>query len=702
MEGQDMYNITANQQNGAINISWNGEDTINGLRPCVVTNDTTHELTLETFSLDSAEYRSDDAYVNLTFRAFKGAVLFRIYAEIQSGFLDPLMGIKLHIDNLGNIKGLMANYLYKDWWTRPWFDTDVTKLPPHTQSLVWKTESVYHHILPICDSVFRNEISGSSEGIDIMLSSYDVGYRVADTLTFALASDTDPFELVRASAYAGLKSLNEPGKPIEERLYPTPFEYLGWCSWDAFYHDVSEDGLLEKAKEFEKKDIPVRWFIIDDGWSEVKERELVSFEADNTKFPFGLGSVINKLKEQYGIDFVGVWQAFTGYWDGIAKDSQLAMQFKENLYETKAGKLIPYPDVNKGFPFWNAWHSYLASQGVDFVKVDNQSSLINFVHYNIAVAKAASGMHDALEASVGLNFGGLMINCMGMAQEDLWHRKSSGISRSSDDFIPRVDGSFKEHALQNAYNSYIYGNFIWGDWDMWWTSHPEAVNNAVLRAISGGPIYVSDPVGSTSKEVLKPLMLLDGRILRCKRPGMPTADCLFADPKHNNVPLKIWNKAGNSGIIAAFNINADGNVVRGDIKAADIPGLKAPLIAVYEHFSQSVSVIKQDEAIDFELADNALALYQLVPINGGRAVLGLIDKYISSATIKYASMTLDVMDVILSEGGQFGFVSLREPVGIYVNGTVYGYGKDDVLYLVNCSDILGPVHIKVLFDSTGE
>jgi hypothetical protein len=51
---------------------------------------------------------------------------------------------------------------------------------------------------------------------------------------------------------------------------------------------------------------------------------------------------------------------------------------------------------------------------------------------------------------------------------------------------------------------------------MWWSEHPEsAIQSGVLRAISGSPIYVSDKIGRSNGEILKPLALSDGKILRC-------------------------------------------------------------------------------------------------------------------------------------------------------------------------------------------
>ena len=110
---------------------------------------------------------------------------------------------------------------------------------------------------------------------------------------------------------------------------------------------------------------------------------------------------------------------------------------------------------------------------------------------------------------------------------------------SSDDFVPSGD-PFAEHALQNAYNSLYHSQFYWGDWDMFWSDHPEARQSAVLRALSGGPVYISDPVGRTCPEVILPLALRDGKILRLDHPGLPAEDCLLRNPHTDGVPLKIW------------------------------------------------------------------------------------------------------------------------------------------------------------------
>jgi hypothetical protein len=98
------------------------------------------------------------------------------------------------------------------------------------------------------------------------------------------------------------------------------------------------------------------------------------------------------------------------------------------------------------------------------------------------------------------------------------------------------------HMVHCAYNSLWMGNFIHPDWDMFQSTHPCAEFHAASRAISGGPIYVSDAVGKHNFELLKSLVLPDGSVLRCQYYALPARDCLFEDPLHDGKTLlKIWN-----------------------------------------------------------------------------------------------------------------------------------------------------------------
>lgn len=150
-------------------------------------------------------------------------------------------------------------------------------------------------------------------------------------------------------------------------------------------------------------------------------------------------------------------------------------------------------------------------------------------------------MNQALESGASY-MDGAVINCMGMAMENILAKPLSAISRNSDNFVPDKENGFAEHLLQNAYNAVYHNELYCCDWDMFWTKHKDYVKHSLLRAVSGGPVYFSDKIGDTKPKVLKPLVYLNGKILMMERSAKPTADCIFTDPMKSGV-LKLTNVA---------------------------------------------------------------------------------------------------------------------------------------------------------------
>ncbi|WP_164472643.1 Sip1-related alpha-galactosidase [Cohnella candidum] len=610
----------------------------------------------------------------------------------------PESGIVITVSPSETIEGLMANYQHKDWWTRPHFSSDPAALPSRTQSVLWLSESGYRYLLPVVGPVCRTEAAGSVEGFSLRVSPYQDGHIRVNTLAFAMSAGRDPFELVRVSVDAAIHALDMPTLPREAKKYPEILDGLGWCSWDAFYHKVDEKGLLAKADELQKLGLPVAWVMIDDGWSDIRDGKLAAFDADPVKFPQGLGHAIRELKTTYGIPHVGVWHTIAGYWGGIHPESGIAKETRDSLFQVPRGNLVPYPEAGKGFGFWNAWHGYLRRQGVDFVKVDSQSAVLNFFNGQRSIGEAASAAHTALEASVALHFDKTIINCMGMAAENVWHRPNSAVSRNSDDFVPQEKRGFPEHALQNAYNSFYHGAFYWGDWDMYWSRNHDDVQSAVLRSVSGGPIYVSDALEKTDPAKIWPLIYRDGRIIRCDGTANPTEDCLLRNPAEEALPLKLWNTAGatGAGIVAAFHISASAEDVQGSVGPRDVPGLAGERFAVYEHFTGTVSFVGAEERISFQLKEGGYALYTIVPADSSIAAIGLADKYVSSHAVRSFRQENNRAVIGLREGGRFVFAAEAEPKRILCNGEEIRWKKaGDRLYEVDCSGAAGETVIEI-------
>ena len=439
-------------------------------------------------------------------------------------------------------------------------------------------------------------------------------------------------------------------------------------------NDVPEDIAFEKMCEIMHKS------------------RLNSFGADPVRFPDGLKDCIDKIKAGYGLK-VGMWHPTTGYWKGIDPDGPIAREHKDLLVETGDGRIVHSPQLDKAFLFYNTFHTFLKQCGADFVKIDNQSFIRGFLKGKLPVGQVARNLHKAIESSVGSNFDNQIINCMGMAQENMWNRPSSAISRCSNDFLPENRAWFIKHILQCSFNSFVQGNFLWCDWDMWWSDDGQAVKNSVLRAISGGPVYLSDKIGRSIREVIMPLVFEDGRILRCDRPAVPTKDCLAVDSENAETPFKVWNKCGNNGIIAAFNLNRDNKAVAGSLSVSNIEGLEGDRFIVFEHFKRAVDILGRDEKLEFVLeGQDDFKLFIIVPIKDGFAPIGLINKYISPKTIACVNSA----NIELLEGGAFAFVCEKEVECIMVNGKRSLPERKDNLYIVDCSGEKGKINIQVV------
>ncbi|WP_158289570.1 Sip1-related alpha-galactosidase [Paenibacillus flagellatus] len=611
----------------------------------------------------------------------------------------PTDGIVVRFAALPGLTGLMANYQHKDWWTRPYFRPDLRTLPGKTLSLLWRTERTYGHLLPVTGERLRADLEGGEPGLNVRLSAYQGGFGRYETLALVLTADESPFELPER----GLRLAGETGRvtvrPRADKAYPAMLDGLGWCSWDAFYHDVSAEGLDAKLAELHGMGLPIRWVMIDDGWSDVKDRKLRSFDAEPSKFPNGLGASVRSLKERYGVRHVGVWHTIAGYWGGIDPTGELFAQVRGSLHEANGGAWIPAPDAAVGFGFWNAWHDYLRRQGVDFVKVDSQSAVLNFLRDQKAIGAAAKAMHTSLEASVALRFDGCVINCMGMAGENVWNRPASSLSRNSDDFVPNEPHGFREHALQNAYNSFYHGAFYWGDWDMYWTDHHEGRSNMVLRAVSGGPVYVSDKMGGTDPSNLWPIVYRDGSIVRCDEPGRPGADCLTVDPSAEPIPLKVWSRSNGTGVLALFHVYDGDQAAEGTVSAADIPGLETETVLVWNYFAGEATKLAPGERLPVQLEPKGTALYSLVPLRHELEPIGLIGKLVPAHGVERIRREADRVFVRLKEGGLFAFVSEREPARALSNGRPVGMTADSGragVYTMDCGDAEGPVDVEIV------
>ena len=571
--------------------------------------------------------------LTVTLKEYDHALQFTIHAQLREfnngfgAYFTSDRGLVLHYHFVTNPDNVLSFAPYDRFWQTPFFEQDISKLLPVTQSILTVSNGQHCHLLPLTCETFRSEISGNT--LEMTTGCAAIKEMAGTFLTINL--NKDPYQAIALNFQKARQSgaIRVPLKT--ERTYPQLLEGLGWCSWSAFDVNVTSQGIYQKCQEFQDKGIPVEWIILDMGWQKSNKERLISFGADLEKFPEGLAAFITRVKRDYGIKKVGVWHPITGYWDAIDPNSEIAKQQKDNLITTPGGMTVIAPTFEQQFNFFDAWHGYLKEQGVDFVKVDNQSGASDYYNELLPSPVAVAAIHKALDASVNKHFDGCLINCMGVNMENVLNRPSSAVNRNSYDFAPEKTESFYIHLWDNVYSALIHDQIQYCDYDMWWSDHPSSPMSAVLRAISGGPIYIADPVDRSSIEYISPLIDENGHIYRCDHAAYPTKDCLYEDVIRENKVVKIFNRSDKNFAVAAFCQNPED--VNGTIHIEEIPEMSGSY-AAQDYFSKKWVLFDAEHPIHFKVKFNEVRLWNFYPIEDKRVQVGRADKFMGCATAK--------------------------------------------------------------------
>jgi len=606
--------------------------------------------------------------------------LFAVSVEYHADApVAPVAGFVLYL-KAPAVSKVHASYVpskMNDMWVEPFFTNSLAKLPPATEYVLWQgPKGGFGAAIPLVGGGHRSLIQSEAGEIKVVASDFDSHYVPKRVPLLAWGQGKDPYRLNDELFAFAMEVMGARGKLRREKAWPEIFNYLGWCSWNTYYRNINEEKLAAHARHFQEAGLPFRWILIDDGWQTLDKRcsgfrpcvmHLTSFEAVPDRFPGGLKQTTEKIKS-YGITWVGVWHTLEGYWNGVAINSELGRKYADALLPYSDKGAVPDPRSEKGERFYDDFYAFLKGAGVDFVKVDNQSGLRPAIKEKINIADGMAGGIRNLETAAARYFNSAVIDCMSQNLELLFTWALTNDSRNSIDYVPILPNNPRAHIFKNAYNALWYSEVTTPDWDMWKSHDQAAVMHAVGRAISGGPVYVTDDLGRERKELLLPLVFSNGRVLPVDDPGLPTRDVLFTDPRFARVPLKVFARAGKSGLVAAWNVNYLNLPVRGAVSPSDCEGLRGERFAVYEHFSGKLDALGPAAKQKISLWPFGVKLYVIVPIEDGFAAIGLSDKFISPAAIIRESRVPGKVELELVEGGRFAAYAEKAPKEITVNG----------------------------------
>jgi hypothetical protein len=597
--------------------------------------------------------------------------------------------VGLFFEQLPGFKVGTSSYRYGPWnaWTMPIkIDTLSEMKGDNVQFFIYQYEDgLYAAVMPLCGKGYRSTLGSENGKIGAKALSYKDSTVENDIPMMAVAFDKDPYKLIDNIYLSGMTEMGKAEGLRRNKIYPETFGYIAWCTWNSFGMDKSESKIINSVKTFTDKGFQLGNVLVDDGWMKIDtNRRLQSFYPDSTKFPNGFHSMVNTLKNDYHIKNIGVWHTLNAYWNGVDPDSYLGKDFKEILtpYKEQAPWLdssnldaVYYAPTflsDRGYQFFDKWYDVIKKEGITFVKTDNQLVVERMAVGKAPLWNASEQIQKNFQEAVKKHFNGAVINCMDMTSDAFYNFGPSAVGRAVEDYFPEEKsyemnkGNAAVHVLCALQNSLWFSQLVWPDFDMFQSHHPDANFHAIARAVSGGPVYLTDVPGKQNISSIEPLVLNDGKVIRADIPARPTKDCLFQtqDP----LPFKAFSLAKGAGLLGIWNV-ADKDHVTGSFAPSDVYGLKGDKFLVYEYFSGKVDILDYNQTIPVTLDRMGYKYYNIVPINNALAVLGLINKYNAPATIRKQFIVANELTIVIPEGGTLG-VYCKKPISVKVDELV--------------------------------
>lgn len=597
--------------------------------------------------------------------------------EVLGWGLSPIgQGLPLPLGMIPQIGRWLAITRRPDFTAEPVFGEGDLPFSADVLLLLWeRREGGYGLLLPLLRPEGAVVLSGRPSELWAGMITGD-----ADTPTtapwFWLATGPDPLALA-PTAVAQAAHVLGTFQPRTAKPAPAFANYLGWTTWEAFYHELSADKVFHALEGFSEAGVGLGFVLLKDGWLDTNGDGLRSFEAHPTRFPVGLRPVIERSREKYQVRYFGVWHLLAGYHAGLDPTGPLAKRFgtvaQQGIirpWEGKSEALCLFEPA-QGEAFFTAFYQMLRDAGVDFVQVDGQASLASFVPPGRPLGRTLLEIQRAQQSACRRHLTGDTIHGQGAGNEVAYALSETNTWRNSADCQPKQPLAAQQlHLLHNAFNAVWTSNFAWPDWDAFQTHGTAAELHAAARALSGGPVYVSDIPGQQNFRLLQRLALPDGTVPRFDQPGLPTPSSLFAPCHTQPVPLKLFNRRGPIAVVGLFHVQMGmPHPLQVSISPSEVPQLPHGPYAAYLYREGLLRNPVPGEGVKLRLAAGAYEIVTFSPIVDGVAVLGRLDLMGGAAAVRHIEEHRSGCwrGVILG-GGKIGFHCASAPRSVRVHG----------------------------------
>jgi len=494
------------------------------------------------------------------------------------------------------------------------------------------------------------------------------GMKNCDVPLFAWAKSDDIYEACNEAILAAISS-----KPIlgwahlrHEKEYPEIFKYLGWCSWEHFKGKINEQNILQSIDEIEASNLPIRYVIIDMGHTASKGGALTTFKPNPDKFPNEWAPIL-KRRTKEKIQWMCLWHFFQGGQAGISRENDFGPELNKHFVKLNSKKnLTPRNAPQSALAFYRAYTGSVKDYGFDAVKVDFQSVQLRHLAGQVDnAAQMCNYNSQAFDQALHEQNLGLM-NCNWHNPVNFFNCKYSNVGRCSMDYVKNNLFSARRHLFQSYANTLWIGQLVWCDHDMFHSSDKMAGRiMAVSKAMSGGPVYLSDAPTEFDHDTVKPLCYTDGKLLRPLAPATPLPDSVFVDAYRDPVPYRVIAPLTNGAVaIVVYNLKhaKEAATFTAGITPADYtyanamiqpyPG-KRPIpvegLVLYDWYARKGQRFEKNYT--FELSGLEDRLLQLSPIVKGWAVIGRTDKYLSAAAVQILEINEKSVTVKMTEAG---------------------------------------------------
>lgn len=533
----------------------------------------------------------------------------------------PENGLVINIVGLKKPDGLRLTMVPYSCCTHTQHCNDYSDMFVKTQGFFAKYGNRHYSAITLCGDNFKTWFSANT----IRMSTDCTCISTMNGAFASISVADDPFVAIDTN-YKDARKLGGLTVPLKHERTSTmdKFKGLGWCTWNAFEEDYNEEKIFAKLEELKSLGIPIGWVLLDDGWLvHDEDKKLLSLQMDSKKFPRGMKAFVDTVKS-YGVQHVGLWHTIVGYWYGMVEGSQAHLEQKENLIQLENGMIVPSLDPEKGEKFWDDWYKYFSENGIDFVKIDSQTTYTHQLrNRDKSVRELMQTVYGYIEKAANKYLGGDIINCMGMDILNAQSRPHTLISRNSEDFWIENDpkGGLMYLLSQNVYNSVNHDKLYSCDYDMWWSNDITAVRCGVLRTVSGSISYLSDRKPGFDAEVIKATLDEDGTILLGDHAGYPTLDCMYGG--NGSGILKVWNESAGSYGVAVY--NCCNELGHDFLELENISGIDLNKEYVcYEYFSKSFVKMDKTTKVKCELESDDVLAYSLYPVEcdeGGEYIM---------------------------------------------------------------------------------